>query len=92
METKREMKLAQTGSLEELRDWMYHRFLSEEAQVALVMRQDETLLLEYATHFSFCKEAQIQLAKLRLKKVLLKQLERHSLCIEAQIVLVQTAL
>lgn len=87
-----EMQLAQNGSLAELRKWWDHTFFSHEAQVVLVERQDEELLCEYASRFSFCDKAQIRLAQLRLKKALLKQLDRHSLCVKAQRILVETAL
>ena len=83
-----EMELAKTGNLEELRKWLNWTFFSPEAQVVLVERKEDALLLEYAGRYSFCKEAQIRLVELRNAKVLNAQLQRHSLCLEAQRLLV----
>jgi len=87
-----EMELAQTGNINDLRNLLNHTFMSDEAQVALVERQDAELLCEYAEHYSFGEAAQIRLVEMRQKDILLKQLERHSLCIAAQKMLAQTQL
>ena len=87
-----EMQLAQNGSLAELRKWWNHTFFSHEAQVVLAERQDEEILIEYATRFSFCEKAQVRLVELRMKNVLLRQLERHTLCVAAQRMLVKTVM
>ena len=89
--TSYEVEVAQNGSREELIGLMKRTFLFEPAQVALVMRQDEELLEEYASRYSFGERAQVLMVQLRLKKALLKQLERHSLCVAAQKELVKMA-
>ena len=86
-----EIELARTGTFEHLHYWFDHHFFSVEAQVALVERQNEELLIEYSTRFSFCEKAQIRLIELELKNVLLQQLKRHGLTLEAQRILVQKA-
>lgn len=86
-----DIELARNGTIEQLLDWFNHRFLSVEAQVALVERQNEELLIEYSTRFSFCEKAQIRLVELNFKNALMQQLKRHGLKIEAQKILVQKA-
>lgn len=84
-----EIKLAQTGNIDELRRWLNHTFFNESSQVILVERRDEALLMEYLSHYAFGEKAQVRLVELGLYNVLLQQIERGNLCVSAQKKLVQ---
>lgn len=78
-----EVKIAQTATLEEFKEFLQRTFLCYEAQIALVKRQDQALLKEYVSRFVLCEEAQIALAELRNKEILIIYAEKYKLCLEA---------
>ncbi|MBP5698150.1 MAG: hypothetical protein J6W96_01305 [Alphaproteobacteria bacterium] len=81
---KEEVKLAQNGSLHDLQTFLKRTFFCEEAQVALVERNENKLILLYIKYYSLKEKAQLALVKQKNIQVLKNYLEKHSLCILAQ--------
>ncbi|MBR2273449.1 MAG: hypothetical protein IJ864_01250 [Alphaproteobacteria bacterium] len=86
---KFEIKLAREGSLAEIKEFLIRTFFCEEAQIELVKRQDNEILLLYIKFFSFDKAAQVELVKQKNVCILRAYLQKHILCLAAQKALVE---
>lgn len=78
-----EVELAQSADFGEFCTYLKTHFLSEDAQIALVNRRDNELLLAYVNRFKLSNVAQMLLAEQKNKVVLLAYLKHYPLCQEA---------
>ena len=78
-----EVELAQSADFGEFCSYTQTHFLGEDAQIALVNRRDNELLLAYVRKFKISVAAQMLLAEQKNKLVLQAYLEHYPLCQEA---------
>ncbi len=78
-----EIKLAKTGSFDEIKNYLKRTFFCEEAQVELVKRKDINLLYLYMEKLIIREPAQIELAKNGTKEMLLYAISKQHLCKQA---------